>query len=44
MDKRHGKGVYYWTDGAKYDGYFCNDLKNGFGIFLFGDCKRFEVI
>jgi len=28
----HGKGIYNWADGRKYDGEYENDLKHGYGI------------
>ena len=27
----HGKGIYIWKDGRKYEGEYVNDKKHGFG-------------
>ncbi len=29
----HGKGVYEWKDGRKYEGEYQNDKKHGFGCY-----------
>ena len=29
----HGKGVFTWKDGRRYEGEYRNDLKHGQGIF-----------
>jgi len=29
----HGKGVFNWPDGKKYDGEYLQDKKHGYGIF-----------
>ena len=31
---KHGKGVYYFSDGGKYDGEWEFDDKNGVGVFI----------
>ena len=31
QNKRHGFGVYTWTDGSKYSGYWENNTAHGFG-------------
>ena len=33
MGERSGYGVFYYTNGTKYEGEFKNNLKEGFGIF-----------
>ena len=38
----HGKGVYTWPDGRKYDGFYHRDKKHGFGIYSWADGRRFE--
>ena len=37
--QRNGKGIQYWPDGSKYEGYWKNDMANGYGrlIHLDGD-------
>ena len=32
MDKKHGKGIYYWADGRKYDGMWENGKQHGEGV------------
>ena len=34
MDKKHGYGVYTWTDGRKYEGQWANGRQHGKGRFL----------
>lgn len=29
MDKKHGKGIYRWSNGSEYEGGFLEDLKHG---------------
>lgn len=29
----HGRGVFQWADGRTYDGEYCEDQKQGGGIF-----------
>ena len=38
----HGKGVYAWKDGRKYEGEYFNDKKHGFGIYYWADGRRYE--
>ena len=38
----HGKGVFTWKDGRKYEGEYVNDLKNGKGIFTRPDGKIYD--
>lgn len=33
MDKKHGHGVYTWTDGRQYDGMWENGKQHGEGIY-----------
>ncbi|CAD8092861.1 unnamed protein product [Paramecium sonneborni] len=40
--KRHGKGIYTWKDGTKYEGSFENDQINGFGIMEFADSRKYK--
>ena len=40
--KKEGKGIYFYTNGCKYEGYFKNDKKNGFGIFYYNNGDRYE--
>lgn len=30
----HGKGVYTWKDGRKYEGDYFDDKKHGYGIYI----------
>lgn len=38
----HGKGVYTWTDGRKYEGEYFNDKKHGYGVYTYSDNRKFE--
>lgn len=38
----HGKGVYTWSDGKTYKGYFENDKKNGKGKLQYPDGRVFK--
>jgi hypothetical protein len=29
---KHGKGVFTWADGRKYDGYYVHDERDGYGV------------
>ena len=31
MDKKHGKGIYTWADGRRYDGDWLNGRQHGHG-------------
>ena len=35
-------GIYEWSDGRSYQGFYCNDKKHGFGIYIWADGKRYE--
>lgn len=34
---RHGRGLSIWPDGARYEGYFVRDEKEGYGRIIHGD-------
>ena len=34
-NKKEGKGIFYYNNGAKYEGEYKNDLRNGKGIFYY---------
>jgi hypothetical protein len=38
----HGKGLFQWPDGKKYDGEYVNDQKHGFGIMHWPDRKVYK--
>ena len=38
----HGKGVYIWGDGRRYEGNYVNDLKHGYGIYFWIDGRKYE--
>lgn len=38
----HGKGVYTWKDGRKYDGDYQFDKKHGYGVYTWADGRRYE--
>jgi len=38
----HGKGIYTWKDGRKYEGEYLNDRKHGFGIYTWQDGRQYE--
>ena len=37
----HGKGVYSWPDGRKYDGEYQDDMKHGLGTYTWPDGKKY---
>lgn len=37
----HGRGVYTWKDGRKYEGEYINDKKAGYGIYTWADGRRY---
>lgn len=37
----HGKGIYSWPDGRKYDGDYKEDKKHGVGTYTWTDGKRY---
>ena len=40
--KRHGKGVYTWTNGDKYDGAWINDERTGKGVYIWQNGDKYE--
>ena len=38
----HGKGVYTWKDGRKYEGEYKNDKKDGHGVYCWADGKKYD--
>ena len=34
---RHGRGTYIAPDGGRYEGYFIQDKKEGYGRMIYGD-------
>lgn len=38
----HGKGIYTWKDGRKYEGEYKLDKKDGFGTYTWADGKKYE--
>ena len=42
-DQRHGKGVYKWSNGAKFEGMFCYEMKDGYGKYTSAKGEVFEV-
>lgn len=38
----HGKGIFTWLDGRKYEGEYVNDLKEGYGVFSRSDGKVYD--
>ncbi len=43
-DRRHGRGVYTWSDGSSYEGFFYLDQKEGYGTFTSSNSTKFEVM
>lgn len=39
----HGYGEFLWTDGKKYKGYYVDDKKNGFGMYLWSEPIRVYI-
>jgi hypothetical protein len=37
----HGKGVFKWLDGRRYEGNYVNDKKEGQGEFYWPDGKKY---
>ena len=37
----HGKGIYSWPDGRKYDGDYKEDKKHGIGTYTWADGKKY---
>lgn len=38
----HGKGVYTWKDGRKYDGDYKHDKKDGYGTYKWADGRKYH--
>lgn len=38
----HGKGIYTYSDGRKYEGSYYNDKKQGFGVYKWSDGRIYE--
>ena len=38
----HGKGVYTWADGRRYEGEYVNDKKHGFGVYTYPDGRSYK--
>jgi len=38
----HGKGVFSWPDGRKYEGEYLEDKKHGYGMFRWNDGRVYE--
>ena len=41
-DKRHGVGIYYYSNGDVYGGSWRDDLFEGFGFYIFASGERYE--
>lgn len=39
-DKKHGYGIYTWSDLKKYAGWWCNGKQHGIGVFISKDGKK----
>ena len=39
---KHGKGVFYYANGSRYEGEFRNDDQNGFGTYFYTDSSKYE--
>lgn len=38
----HGRGVYTWKDGRRYEGEYQHDKKHGFGVYTWADGRKYE--
>ena len=38
----HGKGVFSWDDGRRYEGEYLDDKKHGHGVFYWPDGKLYD--
>ena len=38
----HGRGVFTWKDGRKYEGDYVDDKKHGYGEFLWNDGRQYR--
>ena len=41
-DQRYGRGIQYWVDGSRYEGYWRNDKANGKGMLFHADGDLYE--
>jgi hypothetical protein len=41
-DERHGRGVYEWPSGNRYEGEWLDGKTNGFGVKVWGNGDRYE--
>jgi hypothetical protein len=39
---KHGKGLFYWADGAQYEGYWKYDQLNGKGRLMYENGEIYE--
>ena len=42
-DKMHGKGTSYFAHGDKYTGDMMNDKREGQGVYIWTDGRRYEM-
>ena len=38
----HGRGVYTWQDGRRYEGDYVHDKKHGYGSYTWADGRKYE--
>lgn len=38
----HGKGIFTWRDGRKYEGEYVDDKKEGKGVFTWNDNRKYD--
>lgn len=38
----HGKGIYAWGDGRKYEGEYVHDKKHGHGVYTWNDERKYD--
>jgi Uncharacterized protein conserved in bacteria len=38
----HGKGVYTWKDGRRYEGEYQHDKKHGHGVYTWADGRKYD--
>ena len=38
----HGRGLFTWKDGRKYEGDYVDDKKHGYGEFLWNDGRQYR--
>ena len=38
----HGRGIYTWQDGRRYEGEYNMDKKHGFGKYRWADGREYE--